>query len=1821
MTVVKEDGYFIIKNGNKINNINTNIIIHKQFYSKKLIKKGIIMDFKRVCTAFLGMILTVSVCGAKLEKVKPLGYKFEQATLEGEKQEKTHGDPGKIKLLDGVKKSPSRIIWLNKDFGRKPVNITFNFPEPVNLKLAKVHIFRWKRSYGIKRINIFGKTADGKQVVLGGIHPNQPYTLPKGEPYYMPLDVKLNSDQAVSSVKISIDGISRIALTEIEFFAAPQIKKAAMKINYGNNPFEVLAKKTTPEFKLIEKDFNGDGKTDILLENNRIMYVIDPANGGVVNFAFDKKTKTNLLKFQETGSYGGMFNDRFWPGGTKTRDVFRDIHYSYKVIEKNNKKLAVKVWASGKNGFFSNVVVNKTYSLKKNDSVLRVDYHITNDKANVVPLNYGFWIMGGIFSGNEKFKLIYPGTLGVVKNHGKRQSLWAPGAIAGWSAMVTESGKGLALLVDYKLLKTFYFWSGDNKASTIECRTGIYPIKAGGFMDTTCYLVPFYGVGTPNAVSSNFVAALDMKKNYDSFPKKINLKLQATHAGNYQIKLEAGRLLGSRLKFKKIKDISRQLGTNPVIIPIDYKLPSYGTWVFRVTIKEFGKQVLKFDAVTNFKRFTGTYVMTPECKKRPENTVKKKKLNLDFHSLAFETPHVNWARPFAGKKPKVLIVCRKKGGIRDAVEVSERFEMDLHTNYIAGIWRLGDFCTVLNEKDCYAELTKKLSQNKYDSIVVSSNSWKYLPQTCRKTLLSQVKNGSGLVLITPESIPVELAKKFSLPENAKRVYGAWKSAKNHSVTAGIPFEALPASNALPYFTTGKILATINNKPLITTFNYGKGRVVAVSWSVDGRKRHGYHNTYASRVILPIMLYSGVGKIKYNYWEYQISLLARMIYWTARVPFAIEGRQMKVSDGTTLNLLLNSKYSKKVKLDLTTRDKFYRIEAHKTLDLNLKPGENKVRITFKKPVLSGMHFADLIVKSEKGTEWWGSAAFKTKSPISLVELTAEDKVWKKSDIFKCTVKISASNQSQIELSLYDSFGNEFARTSKQGKGPEINLELALEDCRALTFEAHVKIIKNNKVVSEKRKRFAFYGIPDARIMQISFGWPNLSMRGIHRFLMKAYYSRLQDLGATALKLFRTDIKYEIMTGRELGLAIVGSNTPISSGGKFPYDKNKKINSKFDLIRKPCLSAKGFKDKLETISAREQWTEKYGVLYRGGPDEANSISKWDGCFTKDCQHELRNWLKKQYVSLNALNKSWETNFADWNQVIAMTAEEVKKHASYAPWVDHLAFNEWNRADAISRIVKGLKKVNPQLRYALSGTQDTKTFNAWNWYLIMKSMGAVESYGGEQTIQQRCFFKGKLIWNGWIGYDNDYDFLNWQILNYLMQGATGFNVYSGGFYVNPDYTLPNSAKDLKRALGNYQNGPAEAIMNSKIMTYPIAFLYSPSSIKIDWMLGLKDERVMTVNGFNDILRDSGLDYDYIAYEQLENSNMLQEKYKALFLPLCSAMSDKEIAQVKKFVANGGILIADMMPGGYDQHGKVRSNNPLDKVFGISRNKSSFIKGKVKLTGKFDVAVKVFETGIKTTSGKALSSIDYKGSKYPMIIANKYGKGTALYFACSLPAAYGNWQVMRYFKNNLAKAKNIRALVIDPMTERGIKPRVKIENNKGESLKAAYICVKQSGAARILGVVRDYKQAKNIDVKARTWTVKLLRNYHVYDLLKGKYLGHGDKFPYNFGPSSQSVFTLLPYKVNGLKLKTYKNKGQIITQIQIDANTQNFANHIFRVEVKNPAGQKDQAFSKMLFADGGNTTYSFPIPLNATKGEWIIKVSDVFSGTQKTEKINIVK
>ncbi len=1744
------------------------------------------------------LLSSVLLFCAASESIKPVSYQFAAPTL----KDAAHSDPDRTKLTDGVLTLPSRVIWQYKDNQKAPVKIEFLFGVPVKLENMKIHYYRGKKSYGIKQISLFAVRSDGTQVPMGGAALNQPPTRPDNAPENDHVTIKTDSEEVLEKLVVIIQGTgSYLGLFEVEFEGNSAEKNASGGDgDISGNPFQNLADTPAAGLRLSEKN------NVFILENRLAVYVIDPDNNGCVNYAYDRAGKFNFLKYGSKNGYGGMFNDRFWP--SSARDVFFGVAYKPEVVADSPEKKSLRLSASGKSGIFSNVTIEKTYTLESSSPVLKVDYKIINDQANVIPLQYGLWIMGGI-TDEKPFGLIYPGAYRLERNPSKPQNLFCPGAVRGWCAALNNSGNGLALLCRYELFKCFYFWSNNNRSSTMECRLGIYSIKANESLQTSFALVPFYGIGTPDNITADMAGTLGLKDQYAGSPEKLELKLLPFRAGKYQVRIEAGRIHQGKIKFGLVKTADFSGDDTPVAIPYELKAAP-GTWAVRAVVTDHGKMIFEMNASCIVGQSSGSWLLPSECAKRPESEAGEQKLNLDFHSLSVETPHVKWAKPFAGKAPKVLAVCYQKGGIRDMVEMAQRFDMDLTTNYIGGVWKLSGLCQTLNENDAYNELLKKLKQ-RFDSIVVASDMWKRMPQNVREAILAQVKDGSGLVMIAPEGHPAELSAFFgSLPAD-RHFIGKWNASASHPIVNGVPLETLPPTRGLPYKTNGEILAKIGEYPLLSVFSCGKGRIVAAAWATDGRDRmNAYHKANAIPVFLPLMLFNMPKNLEYHYWEYQMSLFAKMIYWSAGCRGNVNGSELSAVPGK-FSAVLNAETPQNVTAELTIRDKFYRTVECITQKLELKKGDYPLELKFNVPGLAGLNFADLVVKGEKGTEWWGSASFENPATV-IAGIKLEDKIWKKNESLAGSVELSSP--AEIRLTFYDSFGNVFARSS--GK----DFSIPLQDCRTLTCTVDAEALKDGKVIDRATRDVTLYGKPDARRLQVVFGWPILSQKGVQSFLLPSYYEQLKELGATAILAFHTDTPVEILTARKCGLPLLASNTPASSGGKFPFDGKAQIKSKFDLIRKPCLSAPGFKDDLEKKSDCVTDLEEYGVLFRAGPDESNSVGVWEGCFSEDCRKEFRNWLKKQYGSLEELNRSWEMNYGSWDEVVAMTSAEAKKHTSFAPWQDHRTFNEWNLADAIGRIVKGLKKSDPDNSYSLSGTQNPTAFNAWEWYQLSQALGALQSYGGEQTVMQRCFAPRKLIWQTWTGYDQSLAVLEQKILTNLIQGATGFSVYSGDFYVNPDYTLPPRAIELKKALGRYQNGPAEAIMNSTLVTYPIAFLYSPASVKTDWILGADDLRVEEINGYRTLLFDLGLNYDYIASAQVEKDGIDASKYRILFLSAVSAMSGKEMNDVRKFVEDGGTVVADFLPGGYDAHGKKNPGVMLADVFGIKNTKPTMVQNRAELEGLKEtvsgltldglkISVKAFESGVEPLTAKSIAKITCKGEEYPAVLVNRYGKGTAVYLAASLPGTVADWAEMRYMKNNNQNLKVMYSFLEGLLKPHGIKPFA-----TAPTLTACELVVRRNGPAYLLGIIRQNAQAVNLDPKENTHTVYLPEKFHIYDLLNNRYVGYGSQFNFIFGPATQSLFALLPYKPGKPEVEWKKNGAGFIAGITLAGDAKQWTDHIFRVCLSDPDGKENPAYSELLFGNGNHAEFRFKLPLDAGKGTWLLRVTDVLTGESVT-------
>jgi hypothetical protein len=136
----------------------------------------------------------------------------------------------------------------------------------------------------------------------------------------------------------------------------------------------------------------------------------------------------------------------------------------------------------------------------------------------------------------------------------------------------------------------------------------------------------------------------------------------------------------------------------------------------------------------------------------------------------------------------------------------------------------------------------------------------------------------------------------------------------------------------------------------------------------------------------------------------------------------------------------------------------------------------------------------------------------------------------------------------------------------------------------------------------------------------------------------------------------------------------------------------------------------------------------------------------------------------------------------------------------------------------------------------------------------------------------------------------------------------------------------------------------------------------------------------------------------------------YRALILPEQRILSPRECDAIRRFVNDGGALIATGDTGTYDTANKPLDNFALADVLGVKLLGRADVRRSF-LRREFDIQVNGPYQRIETTTAKPLSALvppmpqrqapvaDPQG---PAITINRFGKGTAIYCAVPLFGAY---------------------------------------------------------------------------------------------------------------------------------------------------------------------------------------------------------------------------
>jgi len=321
----------------------------------------------------------------------------------------------------------------------------------------------------------------------------------------------------------------------------------------------------------------------------------------------------------------------------------------------------------------------------------------------------------------------------------------------------------------------------------------------------------------------------------------------------------------------------------------------------------------------------------------------------------------------------------------------------------------------------------------------------------------------------------------------------------------------------------------------------------------------------------------------------------------------------------------------------------------------------------------------------------------------------------------------------------------------------------------------------------------------------------------------------------------------------------------------------------------------------------------------------------------------WLKEIYGPSAPARPDWIT----YNNILPKLPTWTVGTFDASPLMDQWTFNDsyWN--NFLGDLVHYSNTLDPATPCGFVGGQTPNAFGGYDYAKIMRKVQFIEAYniGGSQSIV-RSFNPHNAIPAVTTHFHQSVDDTVWQLWYYLAHGNRGFIGWVENWF-DGTKPLPWHAQVAPHYLQAEQRiGPLLA--GAEWIHDGVALYYSHPSIQLGWILDAQahgrtwvnrngDERLgaahLVRHAWENMLRDEGLQYNFLSYADVIQ-NGIPAEYKVLILPACLCLSDAEARRIRDFCRAGGTVIADYLPGVWDQHGRGRGRGALDDLFGVAHD-----------------------------------------------------------------------------------------------------------------------------------------------------------------------------------------------------------------------------------------------------------------------------------------------
>jgi hypothetical protein len=625
-------------------------------------------------------------------------------------------------------------------------------------------------------------------------------------------------------------------------------------------------------------------------------------------------------------------------------------------------------------------------------------------------------------------------------------------------------------------------------------------------------------------------------------------------------------------------------------------------------------------------------------------------------------------------------------------------------------------------------------------------------------------------------------------------------------------------------------------------------------------------------------------------------------------------------------------------------------------------------------------------------------------------------------------------------------------------------------------------------------------------------------------------------------------------------------------------------------------------------------------------------------------FRDYLRGRYANdIQRLNKSWGTSLASFDQVtLEMCSTETIQKSSAPPtrWADLYRASEIAASDYIQLMSKAAKEAVPGAAVGLSGTQDSTATGGLDWWRIMQTSGSSYTYGGSSVRQIQSFAQPGTKLFRW-SYPTLSNTLRaardpWRD---MFDGCAGYVHYGGGYseLFGPDYRPHPVAPVVQQQITEIRSGPARLLRGARLEDFDIATLYSPNSYRAWRYLNMTRGVAEFINdeliSISKAMVDQRMNDTVVSYRQLETGEVTLPRYRALFLPGAAAMSDAEVQGVKKFVEAGGLVIADVRPGMFDENCKERSTGPLDEVFGIAPATSAPTLKTATLTSPEEfgitnkITVRAGETDLRLGSdATALTTVQIDQSQAPALVTHRFGKGTAvlLNFACPDYCRYrgGGYGGEVEIITQSASARGFDVLLASLLRkQRDIQPCGDVLDTQGRRAPVDRLYTYQDGAAWYFAFLMP--SGPNGEAQSNG-IFKATKEGWVYDVRKHQLLGRAGSVPMTMNFAQGAVLAVLPYEVDRLSLKAPARAtvgSSVELQLRVTAKSGDVGRHVLAITLVRPDGSIQDCDRFTVDAPAGVATARWSSALNDPTGVWKVRAIDAISGQSQEAPLELIK